>query len=496
MDKSDAANAGPAKTGPAPPIKKPEFELKVTSDQLSAYVRLRDIEANEGVAVEEADVLAFLAKSGIKYGIMAEDIKYFCLNKNYFQWQKVAVGNKAVDGEDGHYTLTFNPDSSGPMEREDGSVDYRELGLIKNVYEGEVLSNIVLPKIGSDGTNIYGGAILAKVGKPAAVEAGNNVRLTEDKTELRAERDGCVYFKQKKVYVEEAYTVRENVSLKTGNISFNGNINIAENVLEGFKVNAQKDIYVKGLVEGAELTAGGNIVIVGGITGMNTAKITAGGDIAVKFIENATVICGGNLTCDIILNSKVKAEKSIFMKGQRAAIIGGSVLAGEQITARTLGSDKHPQQEVVVLKNWKMLEEKTDEEAKEEDKAKALSIKEQKNALKQKLAQAESYVEVFTKKIKEENDLGAYKNITKIKEYMVKKSELAAVIASLRNTLESFKEANFISSITCTGFIHPGVKISIDRCWRMITEEMQNQKFFVHEGEIVVGAVLPGENQQ
>ncbi|MCL1982144.1 MAG: FapA family protein, partial [Clostridiales bacterium] len=316
---------------------KPNFEVKVTADNLSVYVRVFDdgIAASE-ITVNEADIISLIDKRGIKYGILHDEIREFCSRQNYFQWHKVAFGTRATDGEDGSYTLTFDSGNTGPKQREDGSVDYRELGLIKNVYEGEVLCNIVLPKAGIDGTNVFGGVIPAKQGKPATVGAGNNVLLTDDKTELRAGTDGCVYFKGGKVYIEEAYSVKSDVCLKTGNINFNGSVHIAESVRQGFIVTAQKDIYVKGLVEGAHLVAGGNIAIVGGITGMNTAKIEAGGDITVKFIENANVTCGGNVTCDIILMSEVKAEKSIIMKGERAAIIGGRVLAGEQISAKTL----------------------------------------------------------------------------------------------------------------------------------------------------------------
>jgi len=465
---------------------KPEFELKVTEDKLSVYVRLSDNEHNEGITVNGEDMLAFLANNGIKYGIMNDEIKYFCSHKNYFQWQKVAIGTRAIDGEDGSFALTFDAGALGPREREDGSIDYRELGLIKNVYEGEVLCHIVLPKDGVDGITVYGGALVAQVGRPAGVEAGNNVLLTDDRTELRAEKDGCVYFKGGKVFIEEAYSVKEDVSLKTGNIRFNGTIHIAQNVLQGFKVEAQKDIYVKGLVEGAELTAGGNIVIVGGVTGMNTAKIEAAGDVTAKFIENAKVRCGGNLTCDILLNSDVKVEKSVLMKGGRAAIIGGHTLAGERITAKTLGSDKYPRQEVTVRKNWRIFEEGADG-AQEQDNRASMA------ALRKKLAQAEEYLQMYIGKIKEENSLGAEKNISRLKEYMVKKSELSMAVTALKNTIESYKKKDFLSSITCTGFIYPGVKINIDRCWKLISEEMQNQKFYVDDGEIVLGAVLPGE---
>jgi len=489
MNESDIARKDVEQIDAPPEKIRPEYEIKITSDQLSVFVRVASAFSGEDIIIDEADIFKLLEKNGIKYGIMNEDVRDFCVSKSYFQWHKVAMGIRAVDGEDGSYSLSFDPNSTGPQERDDGSVDYRELGLIKNVLEGEVLCNIVLPAAGIDGTNVFAGVISARQGVPAPVEAGKNVLITEDGTELLAETAGCVYFKDKKVFIEEAYSLKEDVSLKTGNVQFNGSIHIAANVLQGFKVSAQKDIYVKGRVEGAELTAGGNIVIVGGITGMNSAKIEAEGDITAKFIENATVLCGGNLTCDIILMSKVKVEKSIFMKGERAAIIGGSVMAGEKITARTLGSGKYPQQEVAVVKNWKILESDGNDDDDDRQKKDRESLKE----LKKKLAAVEQYVEIFGNKIIEENKRGSEKNISALKEYMVKKSEFMAAADSMRRLLDSYKKEDFLSSITCTGFVYPGVKIRIDNCWQVVTDEIQNQKFYVNEGEIVFGAVLPGE---
>jgi len=481
----------------------PELEIKVTADHLSVYVRLVDngimqqVRYDENgvkkdLIIQEDEVFSLLEKNGIKYGIMAEEVKDFCIQRNYFQWHKVASGTPPVDGEDGSFTLTFNAGTEALKEREDGTIDYKELGLIKNVFESEVLCNIVLPTPGLDGTNVYGGAIAGKDGKKAKVEAGNNVLTSEDDTELIAERDGCVYFKAGKVFIEEAYTIKEDVDLKTGNIDFNGSVNIYESVLQGFRVTAKKDIFVKGRVEGAELIAGGNIVIGGGVAGMSSARIEAEGDISAKFIENATVICGGNLTCDFILMSNVKAEKSIFMKGQRGTIIGGSTLAGEQIVAKSIGSKNHLSQDVSVRKNWKFYEQQPEEQA-EQQAEQLAEDKKGREALKKKLASAEEYIEIFSNKIKEENALGPNKSISALKEYMVKKSELSAVAASLRSLIENYKSDDFMSSITCKQIIHPGVRLRIDNCFMDIETEIQNTKFYVHEGEIVAGAVLPGE---
>ena len=477
----------------------PEYEIKVTADHLSVYVRLADNGVASDVVLDETDVYALLEKNLIKHGIVDGEIKEFCSNGKFFQWHKVAFGTHAIDGQDGTYALTFDPEWKGPHEKDDGTIDYKELDLVKNVYEGEILCNIVLPTEGINGVNVFGGSISARDGKFPDIGTGSNAVLTEDKTEIRAEKDGCVYFQGGKVLVEEAFNVKQDVCLETGNIDFNGSVNIAGNVLQGFKVTAKNDIFVKGRVEGVEMKAGGNIVIAGGITGMGSAIIEAEGDISAKFIESANVTCGGNLTCEFILKANVKAEKSIYMKGDKGTIVGGTTLAGEEIVAKNLGSIKYPKQEVSVRKNWKFYEqeiEDDDEDGGVSEQKKAMedreNAKKQKAELQKKLAAAEEYVEVFANKIKEENALGANKSIASLKEYMVKKSEFTALVGSLKNLLESYKTDDFNSSITCKGCVFPGVRLRIDNCWMNVETEIENQKFYVHDDEIVVGSVLPG----
>ena len=80
---------------------KPEFEIKVTEDQLTAYVRLADNGVASDIIVREDEILSLLKNNSITYGIMEADIKDFCLGKNYYEWHKVALGTHAVDGEDG-----------------------------------------------------------------------------------------------------------------------------------------------------------------------------------------------------------------------------------------------------------------------------------------------------------------------------------------------------------------------------------------------------------
>ena len=70
-----------------------------------------------------------------------------------------------------------------------------------------------------------------------------------------------------------------------GNINFTGSVVIHGDVLEGYSVKAKGDITVMGIVEGARLSAGGDILLHKGMRGMRTGVLEAEGDITAKFLS-------------------------------------------------------------------------------------------------------------------------------------------------------------------------------------------------------------------
>jgi hypothetical protein len=154
-----------------------------------------------------------------------------------------------------------------------------------------------------------------------------------------AETNGQVLILNNKINVEPVLNIEGDVSLKTGNIMFLGTVNISGNVVDGFSVKASGNIEVKGTVGKSELDAEGDIVVSQGVTGKGEAFIRAGKTIWSKFIENARVEAGEFvIVSDGIINSQVSANRKILCQGKRAAIIGGTLNASEEIHAKSLGS--------------------------------------------------------------------------------------------------------------------------------------------------------------
>lgn len=58
------------------------------------------------------------------------------------------------------------------------------------------------------------------------------------------------------------------MDLSTGNIDFEGSVQVNGNVSSNFVIRAGGNVIISGVVEGAYIEAGGNIIIARGMNGM------------------------------------------------------------------------------------------------------------------------------------------------------------------------------------------------------------------------------------
>lgn len=140
-----------------------------------------------------------------------------------------------------------------------------------------------------------------------------------------------------KVFVSDVYEVPADVDNSTGNIEYSGSVTVRGNVKGGFRISAKGDIVVEGIVEDAELYAGGQIIVKRGIHGMGKGVLQAGGNVLCKFIENAKVISGGYVDSEAILHSQVDAYSDVIVDGKKGFITGGIIRAGNLVSAKTIG---------------------------------------------------------------------------------------------------------------------------------------------------------------
>ena len=313
------------------------LEVEIPADNSEAYAVM--IPPDGGDPLNEDDVVKALNENGVVAGIDKDAVRDLVTKNIYGIPVKVAKAIPPQNGENGYieYKVDIKKEK-GPIIQEDGTVNFYELGIIENVRKGQVLARIVPPTEGKDGQDVRGNVLKAKPGVPARLLKGKNTEVTDDKTALVALVDGHVSFTGGKLNVYPVYEVRGNVDNSTGNINFVGKVVVKGNVLTGFEIKAEGDIEVEGVVEGAKLEAGGNILLKRGAQGSGRGVLICQGSLVSRFIEICTVEAGGDIIADAIMHCNISSKSSIELKGRKGLLVGGNTAARNEIRAQTIGS--------------------------------------------------------------------------------------------------------------------------------------------------------------
>jgi len=319
-----------------------EIMLGMSHDSLTAHLSITP--KTKDRLFDVRDVLEVLDTEGVNYGVKRQRISDIVSQVNELHLpvkdELIAHGTAVIPGQDGQIKYYFKTCKSIELVSDDeGKVDHRELNLINNVENGDLLAERIPPVEAVPGTDVYGTTIEPAVVKDVRLAVGNNTRLSEDEMKCYATCDGQVFLKNRMVQVSPIYMVPHDVDLNVGNITFNGSIVVNENILSGFTLKAKDDITVKGVVEGANLIAGGNISIKGGIKGQGKCKVQCKGDFLASFVERCVIEAHGNVQ---ILSSCVNSEVTSFCKVEmtrgKGSIIGGEVRGVQGIDCVEAGS--------------------------------------------------------------------------------------------------------------------------------------------------------------
>lgn len=315
------------------------LKVHIEADRMRAYATI--VPPRRGGREMEMDgLLKGLERAGVVHGIRRTELEYALARRLQNEPILAAEGTPPHDGADGRIEFFFRTDRhrGRPAEDEHGRVDFRELGLVENVVEGQPLARIVPATPGEDGTDVTGGRIPARPGRAAHLPAGVNV--VRDGDVLRAGVSGHVTYVRGRVRVDPLFTVPGDVDISVGNIRFQGTVEIGGMIEDGFRVEATGSILVRRSIGKAQVKAGGNVVVLGGIAGKDEALIQAEGDVVAKYVERAKVVAGRDVeAAEAILHAQVLAGHEVVVEGGRGAVIGGLVSAGRRITVRAVGGE-------------------------------------------------------------------------------------------------------------------------------------------------------------
>ncbi|MCM1100930.1 MAG: FapA family protein [Clostridium sp.] len=450
------------------------YKIEISEDSMLATVRFYP-PSETGKRITFNEFLSDLRFKNITSGIrMGELQDHFQSDGVYCTDLLVAKGKEPRHGTDARIEYYFNTDlRARPTLNEDGTADFFQLNIINHCHKGDLLARIIPEDEGEYGINIMGARIKPRDVKKAFLRYGKHIALSEDKLSISSEVDGHVMLVDGEVFVSDVYTV-ENVDISTGNIDFNGSVQVNGNVASNFTVRAQGNVIINGVVEGAYIYATGNIIIARGMNGMSKGTLRAGGNIVAKFIESADIVAeSGYVDTGSILHSTVTAGDMVTVGGKRGFITGGYVKAGNKISAKNIGAEMGAPTVVEVGMNSKMKEE-------------YINLQKMVAELMKEIREAQAVLKDFADKHAKGVHFAA-DQLLKVKE-AAKSNETNKKLLAKKNqemlTLQQVVETQRKAVVEVTGEVFPGTTIVIGDSSMAVQSSYKYCRFERVQGEV------------
>ncbi|WP_338849629.1 FapA family protein [Massilia sp. W12] len=330
-----------------------ECRLRLSADLMQAYLTI--IPPEGGVAVTSQDVDAVLRQLGVTYGVKHQAIAD-AVALGECEDVVVAEGDVAKEGVPTQFINLLDEKREQLSHIDENAVvKFRDLSHLLIVQPGDKLLRRVPPIPGVNGIDIKGG-----VAFPQALpdlhfghDYPGAAPHPEDPDLLIAQIEGQPVPTGYGMMVNPVIDVPQ-VDLSVGNINFDGTLHVHGDVIAGMQIKVSGDVIIQGTLEAAQIEAGGNVAVSGGIIGhadlspgasslpADTARVICKGSLQALFIECAHIEAGDSIyiersvrQCELIaLNDIVVGNPG----SKNSQIIGGSSQARHMIKANVMGA--------------------------------------------------------------------------------------------------------------------------------------------------------------
>lgn len=330
-----------------------EFVLEVAENLMTAHLTI--LRSEGGQALEVSSILEALQQKGVTFGILHEPIST-AVSVGECERLLIASGERMEPGTAGYFdNLLLKKEQQISQIDDNAVVRYSDLSHLVLVQKGDPLLRRIPPLPSKDGTNIKGQVVVAPMVPRvefAEITPGAE-RDAKDPNLLIAAFAGQPVITRTGAVVNAMLEV-DNVSLKTGNITFDGTIRVKGDIESGMHVKVSGDVIVLGMVETAEIVAGGNVAIKGGVIGKanlkpgvhalpsDAARIECGGSVQALFIENVRIKVSDSIlvdaharNCELIARNRIVIGKP---GTKNSHLAGGITQATQQVKVLNLGT--------------------------------------------------------------------------------------------------------------------------------------------------------------
>ena len=321
----------------------PAFSLRVSDDKVKVLLSCpdphRDLVSTVHRILDEFKALELPEYPDAEF--LTNALGNICAPGEHIVDAIVMMGYAAVLPRNGELVWSHDYFADGWGETaEGGNIDFWAKLDNRAVTAGDKLLELHEAVNGEAGVNVFGNKIAVDKPEKVRVRCGKGVRESEAGEgikEFHAEISGRIRFTDNIVSVDDVYLIKGNVNLETGNINHTGTLQIDGDVETGASIRADGDIVVKGMLEPANVTAGGSLTVGGGIVGSDEMLIRVGGNVQAKYIKEAVIRAEGNITVtNEISHSDIEARGKV--EASRGRIAGGRTIARQGITVGEAGA--------------------------------------------------------------------------------------------------------------------------------------------------------------
>lgn len=358
-----------------------------------------------------------------------------------------------------------------------GKADFRNQDRITVVAEGDLIAVVEKQEDqGEPGSDVTGKRL-----DPGGAESGGipghdaSVREETDPegyVKLVAAKSGELHFDKNQLFITQAFSVKGDVGMKTGNLRFPGNVSVSGSVASGFQLVAGGDVTIGEGVEDAIVSADGAVRLAQGIRGRGKGAIRARKGMEILFAENATLLSvedikvrNACMACHVMTNGK------LLLLTEKGKLIGGCVKARNGVDVQNLGSESNIKTEVSFGQDYLVYQQR-EAESREIEKVKLALLD-------------------YEKRIKEAERSGGA-GLAELAQAKVKLLKILEKRSVRFWTLDDKFEAHFASEIRVRGSVFPGVVLESHNRFLEITEK-KSKVVFIFDPTVgkIVESVLP-----
>ena len=338
----------------------------IASDKRQAHLTLTAADGGKPLTMEL--LTQAITNAGVSPALIDQEMVNNCFQRQSVKNVCIAQARLPINGNDAEYIPLMESEViAAPPVDEHGVADIGSTHQFIVVDVATPLMRRVPATEGEVGMDVTGKEMKAVPGK----DPGFTTNLTgtvispDNENLLLADIKGHPVVVHNGVNVDPTLHV-QNVDVNTGNITFDGSLEVKGEVAVGMRIQVTGDVFITGGVDRAFISAGHNISVGGGIFGEEVAagtdegegedadkgiqhptteySIQAGSDIEAKFVNLANLQAGNNIVVKEYLNHCYVKSGNHVLLGQdsgKGIVFGGQCEALHRIVVNQLGNEAY-----------------------------------------------------------------------------------------------------------------------------------------------------------